>query len=203
MVSVARKGKSECGHESSAHTREAACCGLVSCPWRHAGTPGLHRRPTNGVFSSAPQPLARLLLLLPQHGSICVKGRMLDDHIEISVEDTGLGVAQDQIEAIFQPYEQVGRTRAMPCMHARTHSHLSSHAHIRTHGARCTPQMRHRRCLYAACHQACPQCACLPTCHAQSLPLTCVHAGSIRRGGGVNRHGPGALPGQAGPGLIW
>ncbi|KAF5839071.1 hypothetical protein DUNSADRAFT_1688, partial [Dunaliella salina] len=38
------------------------------------------------------------------HGHIHVRARILDNYIEISVEDTGIGVAQEDIEAIFQPY---------------------------------------------------------------------------------------------------
>ena len=45
--------------------------------------------------------------VLLQVGKITVHARRLEDHIEISVEDTGIGVCQEQLEAILQPSEQV------------------------------------------------------------------------------------------------
>lgn len=57
--------------------------------------------------------LANILVCvaLLQSGFIKIKSRVLGDHIEVSVEDSGIGVPQDKLEAIFDPYEQVGVQR--------------------------------------------------------------------------------------------
>jgi len=55
------------------------------------------------VLFTDPQPPHHCL----QNGSINVRARILDNYIEISVEDTGIGVAQEDLEAIFQPYVSV------------------------------------------------------------------------------------------------
>lgn len=45
----------------------------------------------------------------PQSGTIRVSAHVLgSEHIEMSVVDTGIGVSQDKIDAIFRPYDQAG-----------------------------------------------------------------------------------------------
>ena len=43
-------------------------------------------------------------------GEITITTRTDRDHALISVKDTGHGIAQDQLEAVFEPFVQVGRT---------------------------------------------------------------------------------------------
>lgn len=43
-----------------------------------------------------------------QTGYIKVGARVMGDQVEMYVQDTGIGVPQDKMDAIFQPYDQVG-----------------------------------------------------------------------------------------------
>ncbi len=40
-------------------------------------------------------------------GSINIKARLVGDHLEVSVEDTGIGIPQDKLAVIFKEFEQV------------------------------------------------------------------------------------------------
>jgi signal transduction histidine kinase len=43
-------------------------------------------------------------------GEVLIKARKKDGYIEVSVEDTGIGIAEDQLEKIFEPLTQLDPT---------------------------------------------------------------------------------------------
>ena len=46
----------------------------------------------------------------PEGGVVAIAKEVADDEIAITVTDTGIGIPGDQLEAIFEPFVQVGRT---------------------------------------------------------------------------------------------
>ena len=42
-----------------------------------------------------------------ESGEICVSAKVIHNNIEISVKDTGIGIAQDKVEYIFKSFEQI------------------------------------------------------------------------------------------------
>lgn len=42
-----------------------------------------------------------------QYGSITIDAKVVSNYIEISINDTGIGIPKDKLNAIFEPYEQV------------------------------------------------------------------------------------------------
>jgi signal transduction histidine kinase len=50
----------------------------------------------------------------PAGGRIELHCGVSDDVVCLSVEDTGIGIPPDQLESIFAPFVQVGRTLATP-----------------------------------------------------------------------------------------
>ena len=50
----------------------------------------------------------------PDGGSITVSGASFHDHVEIHVEDTGVGIPEDRRDVIFDPFVQLGRSLASP-----------------------------------------------------------------------------------------
>jgi signal transduction histidine kinase/HAMP domain-containing protein len=53
--------------------------------------------------------LSNAVKFTPQGGSVDVHARLLDDHLEVSVRDTGVGIAQADQAAAFEEFRQVGR----------------------------------------------------------------------------------------------
>ncbi len=52
--------------------------------------------------------LSNALKFTPEGGQVDVAVRTLDDRIEVSVTDTGVGIAADELEAVFEEFRQVG-----------------------------------------------------------------------------------------------
>ena len=52
--------------------------------------------------------LSNALKFTPEGGSIQVAAKAYDDRIEVSVRDTGVGIAPEDQEAVFEEFRQVG-----------------------------------------------------------------------------------------------
>jgi len=72
--------------------------------------------PTVGELSGDERKFKQILLNLlsnavkftPEGGSVTVNARRLDDAVEVSVSDTGIGIAEADHEAVFEEFRQVG-----------------------------------------------------------------------------------------------
>ncbi len=53
--------------------------------------------------------LSNAVKFTPSGGSIDVSCAVREDNVEISVTDTGIGIPEDKIESVFEPFVQVGR----------------------------------------------------------------------------------------------
>jgi signal transduction histidine kinase len=58
--------------------------------------------------------LANAVKFTPEGGRIEVAARPSDGHVEISVTDTGIGIAEEDQEAIFEEFRQVGAREGRP-----------------------------------------------------------------------------------------
>ncbi len=58
--------------------------------------------------------LANAVKFTPEGGRVEVTARPTDGHVEISVTDTGIGIAEEDQEAIFEEFRQVGATEGRP-----------------------------------------------------------------------------------------
>jgi len=84
---------------------------------RHEIALGIDVDPQLGEIIADERKLKQILLNLlsnavkftPQGGRIDVRGRIAGDAIEIAVEDTGIGIAAADHEAVFEEFRQVGR----------------------------------------------------------------------------------------------
>ena len=54
--------------------------------------------------------LSNALKFTPEGGAIDVRATAYDDRIEIAVTDTGVGIAPEDHEAVFEEFRQVGST---------------------------------------------------------------------------------------------
>jgi len=52
--------------------------------------------------------LSNAVKFTPEGGSVTVTARRLDETVEISVSDTGIGIAEGDHEAVFEEFRQVG-----------------------------------------------------------------------------------------------
>ena len=83
---------------------------------RHGIQLGLEVDPRLGEFSADERKFKQILLNLlsnavkftPEGGSVTVTAQRLDEAIEISVADTGIGIAAADHEAVFEEFRQVG-----------------------------------------------------------------------------------------------
>jgi signal transduction histidine kinase len=53
--------------------------------------------------------LSNAVKFTPDGGKITVAARLVDDTLEVSVSDTGVGIAAEDCEAVFDEFRQVGR----------------------------------------------------------------------------------------------
>jgi signal transduction histidine kinase len=53
--------------------------------------------------------LSNAVKFTPEGGRVDVDARLLDDHLEVSVKDTGMGIAKQNQQAAFEEFRQVGR----------------------------------------------------------------------------------------------
>ena len=53
--------------------------------------------------------LSNAVKFTPEGGRITVAARPVDDVVEVSVADTGIGIAPEDCEAVFDEFRQVGR----------------------------------------------------------------------------------------------
>jgi hypothetical protein len=58
--------------------------------------------------------LSNAVKFTPEDGQIELTCGRTDDHVWISVRDTGIGIPSEQLETIFAPFVQVGRSLASP-----------------------------------------------------------------------------------------
>jgi PAS domain S-box-containing protein len=58
--------------------------------------------------------LSNAVKFTDENGRIEVTCEAVGDHVKVSVRDSGIGIAEDQIETIFAPFVQVGRSLASP-----------------------------------------------------------------------------------------
>lgn len=58
--------------------------------------------------------LSNAVKFTPEDGKIELSCGRTDDHVWISVRDTGIGIPSEQLETIFAPFVQVGRSLASP-----------------------------------------------------------------------------------------
>jgi signal transduction histidine kinase len=53
--------------------------------------------------------LTNAVKFTPDGGRVDVIARRVDDHLEVAVRDTGIGIAEGDQEAVFEAFRQVGR----------------------------------------------------------------------------------------------
>jgi signal transduction histidine kinase len=58
--------------------------------------------------------LANAIKFTPSGGAIEVRCDVTDDTVRIHVRDTGIGIAAERLESIFEPFVQVDRTHSRP-----------------------------------------------------------------------------------------
>jgi signal transduction histidine kinase len=58
--------------------------------------------------------LSNAVKFTPEDGEVEISCGLTEDHMWISVTDTGIGIPAEQLETIFAPFVQVGRSLANP-----------------------------------------------------------------------------------------
>ena len=52
--------------------------------------------------------LSNAIKFTPEGGRVNVRAHRLDEHVEVAVADTGVGIAPEDLEAVFEEFRQVG-----------------------------------------------------------------------------------------------
>jgi PAS domain S-box-containing protein len=50
--------------------------------------------------------LSNAIKFTPEKGEVFVKSKIIDDHIQVSVSDTGVGIPEEKYQSIFDPFKQ-------------------------------------------------------------------------------------------------
>jgi signal transduction histidine kinase len=53
--------------------------------------------------------LSNAVKFTPEGGRVDVDARLLNGHLEVSVKDTGVGIAKENQQAVFEEFRQVGK----------------------------------------------------------------------------------------------
>lgn len=56
--------------------------------------------------------LSNAIKFTPEGGSVCVEVEALDSTVQVSVADTGIGIAQAEQKSVFDKFYQVGQRQA-------------------------------------------------------------------------------------------
>jgi signal transduction histidine kinase len=51
--------------------------------------------------------LSNAIKFTPQKGKVAIKSQLVDDNIEISISDNGIGIPDEKYQSIFDPFKQV------------------------------------------------------------------------------------------------
>jgi signal transduction histidine kinase len=52
--------------------------------------------------------LSNAIKFTPEGGRVSVRAAPMDEHVEVAVSDTGVGIAPEHLEAVFEEFRQVG-----------------------------------------------------------------------------------------------
>ena len=88
--------------------RERATRKGLSLDVRLAGDLGAARGDQRKIKQVLLNLLSNAVKFTPEGGRIEVRGQRVDSQAEISVADTGIGIAADDLEAVFEEFRQVG-----------------------------------------------------------------------------------------------
>ena len=98
--------------DAVARARARASAAAIALTSTVAGGVGIVRADERKVKQVLLNLLSNALKFTPEGGRIDVRAAAFDDRIEISVTDTGVGIAPEDQDAVFEEFRQVGRIRS-------------------------------------------------------------------------------------------
>jgi signal transduction histidine kinase len=60
------------------------------------------------------QLLDNAIKFTPEGGEVTIQAALKEQHLRVSVRDTGIGIPRDQLNQIFQPFHQVIQSESIP-----------------------------------------------------------------------------------------